>query len=257
MEDPIIRFEPDSFVLLITGASKGLGRAIAQGWARPGARIAITARGAAGLLATQQMLEEKGAAVFSLPGDVGQDGFAEELVHRSQQALGPVTHLVTCASSLGPLPLGPVADVQDAAWDEVLRTNILGMVRLWRTVLPSMEGHLRGGRLVHVSSDAAVEAYPHWGPYGATKAAADHLVRILAAEFSEHLVENVHVYSVDPGDMDTDMHRAAIPNADPADLLRPEAVAPAFLDLLLQDPPLPSGRYRAADLPSHLAGGRP
>lgn len=257
MVGPDVRFEPKNFVLLVTGASKGLGRAISKAWARPGARISIAARGAADLLSTQQMLEEKGAAVFSLAGDVGQDGFAEELVHRTEQSLGPVTHLVTCASSLGPLPLGPVADVRDDGWDEVLHTNILGMVRLWRAVLPRMEGHLRGGRLVHVSSDAAVEAYPHWGPYGATKAAADHLVRILAAEFSEHHVKNVHVYSVDPGDMDTDMHRAAIPDADPRELLRTEAVAPAFLDLLLQEPPLRSGRYRALDLPSLLAGGHP
>ena len=248
METSDIRFSDGQFVLLVTGASKGLGRALCEAWAAPGARIAIAARGAAGLEATANRLRAQGADVFAAAGDVSDPGFAEHLVRGAEDALGPVTHLVTCASSLGAVPLRPIADVEDTAWEEAIGTNILGTVRLWRAVLGRMEGSLGGGRLLHVSSDAAAAAYPHWGPYGATKAAVDHLVRILAAEFEAHRVENVFAYAVDPGDMDTDMHRAAIPDADPEQLLSPAAVAPALRSLLLQDPPLPSGRYLAAEI---------
>lgn len=248
MADQDLRFEPKNFVLLLTGASKGLGRAVAEAWARPGARIAIAARGADRLREVRDGLLARGASVYALAGDVAEPGFADELVRGTEEALGPVTHLVTCASSLGPVPLRPIADVDEAGWAEAVQTNLLGTVRLWRAALPRMEGHLRGGRLVHISSDAAVEAYPHWGPYGATKAAVDHLVRILAAEFEAHSVQNVRVYAVDPGDMDTGMHRAAVPDANPSDLLDPAAVAPSLRELLLRDPALPSGRYRAADL---------
>lgn len=249
------RFSSGCGVLLVTGASKGLGQAVARAWARPGARVAIAARGSEGLERTADLLRRAGADVLALAGDVGDRDFARSLVRRTEDRLGPVTHLVTCASSLGAVPLRPIADVPDSAWDEAVETNLLGTVRLWREVLGRMEGDLGGGRLLHVSSDAACEAYPHWGPYGATKAAVDHLVRTLAAEFTEHRVQNVFVYSLDPGDMDTDLHRAAIPDADPRDLHRPEEIAPKLLHLLLADPPLASGRYVAARLPVGSTGG--
>ncbi len=240
-------------VLLITGASKGLGLAMSRAWAGPGRTLAIAARDARRLGEVRDELASLGAQVLAVPGDVGERGFPEFLVEETRRRLGPVTHLVTCASSLGALPLGPLADVDDRGWDEVWRTNVLGVVRIWRGVLPAMEGELGGGRILHVSSDAAVEAYPHWGPYGATKAAVDHLARILAAELDLHGHPNVRVYAVDPGDMDTEMHRAAIPDADPGELLRPEHVAPVLRDVLLRRPALPSGRYRAAEIA--LRGG--
>lgn len=255
MPDPELRFASSRFVLLVTGASRGLGHAVARAWARPGSRIAIAARGSADLERTAGLLRRAGAEVLAIAGDVGEPDFARYLVRRTEERLGPVTHLVTCASSLGAVPLRPIADVPDGAWDEAVRTNLLGTVRLWREVLPRMEGDLGGGRMLHVSSDAACEAYPHWGPYGATKAAVDHLVRILAAEFAEHHVHNVFAYALDPGDMDTDLHRAAIPGADPQDLQRPEEVAPKLLRVLLADPPLASGRYVAAQLTPGPAGG--
>ncbi len=235
-------------VLLLTGASKGLGLALAQAWAATGRALAIAARERGRLMRVRAELEAMGARVLAYPGDVGDPDFAAQVAAATARSLGPVTHLVTCASSLGPLPLGPLADVGDPGWDAVWRTNTLGAVRLWREVLPAMEGELGGGRIVYVSSDAAVEAYPHWGPYGATKAAGDHLVRILAAELAAHGHTDVRVYAVDPGDMDTDLHRAAVPDADPGDLLRPEEVAPAVMELLLRSPALPSGRYRAAEI---------
>lgn len=241
-------FASGRFVLLITGASKGLGRAIAEEWAAPGARIAIAARGADLLRGTAEALRRKGAHVFALAGDLEDPSFPARLVRETEQALGPVTHLVTCASSLGGVPLRPIADVDDFGWASAISTNILATVRLWREVLPNMEVALGGGRLLHISSDAALDAYAHWGPYSATKAAVDHLVRILGAELKEHRVENLYAYAVDPGDMDTDMHRAAIPEADPTDLLQPGDVAPALARLLREDPPRPSGRYRAAEL---------
>jgi len=240
-------------VLLVTGASKGLGLAVSRAWAAQGMPLAIAARGPGRLEGVRRELAAMGAKVLAIAGDVGEAGFAEYLVAETMRSLGPVSHLVTCASSLGPLPLGPLADISDAGWDEVLRTNVLGTVRLWRQVLPAMEGDLGGGRIVHLSSDAAVEAYPHWGAYGATKAAVDHLVRILAAELLAHAHAGVLVYALDPGDMDTDMHRKAVPDEDPAGLARPEEVAPAVMELLLRMPALPSGRYRATEIA--VAGG--
>lgn len=240
-------------ILLITGASKGLGLAVSRAWAGTGRSLAIAARDARRLEEVRQELAALGAQVLAVAGDVGEQGFPDFLAEETRRRLGPVTHLVTCASSLGPLPLGPLADVDDPGWDEVWRTNVLGAVRLWRRVLPAMEGELGGGRILHVSSDAAVEGYPHWGPYGATKAAVDHLVRILAAELELHGHPQVRVYAVDPGDMDTEMHRAAIPDADPGELLQPREVAPALMDLLLRASAPPSGRYRAAEIA--LRGG--
>lgn len=248
------RFAPERFVLLVAGASKGLGRAIAESWARPGTRIAIAARGEAALRSTRDRLVQRGAEVVALAGDVGERGFADRIVGAAETALGPVSHLCVCASSLGAVPLRPIVDVEDAQWDEAVRTNILGTVRLLRAVLPGMQGDLGGGRLLVFSSDAAVEAYPRWGPYGATKAAADHVVRVLAEELQERRVPNVYAYAVDPGDMDTDLHRAAVADADPLALARPAAVAPLILSLLLRVPPLPSGRYIASEL---AAGGGP
>lgn len=157
-------FASGRLVLLITGASKGLGRAIAEEWAAPGARIAIAARGADLLRGAAEALRREGAHVFALAGDLEDPSFPARLVRETEQALGPVTHLVTCASSLGGVPLRPIADVDDAGWASAISTNILSTVRLWREVLPNMEGVLGGGRLLHISSDAALDAYAHGGP---------------------------------------------------------------------------------------------
>jgi len=248
------RDEIERGVLALTGASAGLGRALTLAWARPGARMAIAARHAAALHEVASLAEQKGAEVVAFPGDVRVAGFAKLFIEAAT-TLGPVTHLVTNASSLGPVPLVPVADTPDEAWLEAVDVNLLGTVRLWREVLPAMESG-RGGRLLAISSDAAVEAYPHWGAYGATKAAVDHLVRILAQELATRAHAGVFVYGVDPGDMATAMHHAAIPDDDPAGLPDPRDVAPHLVRLLSRTPALASGRYTVSDIRS-LIGEAP
>lgn len=245
---------PDAGVIAITGASDGLGRALALAWARPGARMVLSARRQGPLDDVAREARTLGAVVCPLRGDVASPGFALELQEAATGLFGPVTHLVTNASSLGPVPLVPIADTTDEAWEEAVQTNLLGTARLWRQVLPVMESALGGGRLLAISSDAAQAAYPHWGAYGATKAAVDHLVRILAAEFAEHRVPNVFVYAVDPGDMATALHRAAVPGADEGDLARPEDVAPHLVALLAREIALPSGRYTLESLKRALGG---
>lgn len=240
-------------VLALTGASAGLGRALALSWARPGARMILSARHSAPLLDVAAIAEGQGARVIAYPGDVGDDGFAKGFI-AAAKTLGPVSHLVTNASSLGPVPLIPIADTPDEAWLEAVRTNLLGTVRLWREVLPEMESGL-GGRLLTISSDAACAAYPHWGAYGATKAAVDHLVRILAEELVAHDHIDVLAYAVDPGDMATAMHHAAIPEDDPAGLTDPKDVAPVLVWLLTLAPPLASGRYTLDQVTAARKGG--
>jgi NAD(P)-dependent dehydrogenase (short-subunit alcohol dehydrogenase family) len=241
-------------VVLITGASAGLGRALALALAKPGVRIGLNARRADLLEAVAADIRRRGAEALVIPGDVSADQTPRALVETVRRAWGPITHLVTNASSLGVVPLAPVADVPDGGWLEAVYTNLLGTVRLWREVLPAMEAAAREGVLLTISSDAAIEAYPHWGPYGATKAAVDHLVRILAAELHAYGKDHVRVYAVDPGDMDTAMHRVAIPDADPRDLQDPGAVAPVLRDLLWGARSIPSGRYTLAEIRARVAG---
>jgi NAD(P)-dependent dehydrogenase (short-subunit alcohol dehydrogenase family) len=229
-------------VVLVTGASRGLGRAIAQLLARQGARLILTARGAADLEATATGLARH-TAVFALPGDVADPTHVARLVGEGEARLGPVDVLVNNASDLGATPLPRLQDYPLEALERALRANAVAPLRLAQLVLPGMIARRRG-RIVNVTSDAAVEAYPGWGGYGASKAAFEALSRVLAAELEG---TGVAVYAVDPGDMDTAMHREAEPGVDLSDLPAPEAVAPAFLRLISGEP-LPSGRYSARDL---------
>jgi NAD(P)-dependent dehydrogenase (short-subunit alcohol dehydrogenase family) len=153
--------------------------------------------------------------------------------------------LVNNASELGPTPLPRLADLPPAALERVLAVNTVAPLALVQAVLPALER--AGGVVLDISSDAAVEAYEGWGGYGASKAALDQLTAVLAAEHPA-----LRVYAVDPGDMATDMHRAADPDA--TGLPEPAAVVPALLRLV--DGDLPSGRYRAADLAVAAEAGR-
>jgi NAD(P)-dependent dehydrogenase (short-subunit alcohol dehydrogenase family) len=148
--------------------------------------------------------------------------------------------LINNASDLGPSPLPRLADVPLAAARRVYEVNVLAPLALVQLFLPLLR--VAHGAVVNVSSDAAVEAYPGWGAYGSSKAALDQLTSVLAAEEPE-----VSVYSVDPGDMRTEMHQAAFPGEDISDRPEPETVVPALLRLIATRPP--SGRLRAADLP--------
>jgi NAD(P)-dependent dehydrogenase (short-subunit alcohol dehydrogenase family) len=227
-------------VAVITGASKGLGREIARLYARRGAKLVLVARRAADL---QKAAEEfRGVTdVLAIPADVGED--AEQIAQSALDRFGRVDILINNASEIGPSPM-PALDAYP--WDallRVLRVNTVAPLHLIQLLLPQMKE--RGaGVIVNVSSDAGVNAYPGWGGYGASKAALDHLSRTLAVELD---ATGIRVYVVDPGDMNTEMHRQAEPGVDLTHLPGPDVPAPAFVRLV-EDDGLPSGRYEAMKL---------
>ena len=217
---------------LITGASRGLGRALAADLAVAGWRVVADARTAADLSA----VADATPGLVPVPGDLTDPAHRRELAAAAGDRLDL---LVLNASSLGQTPLPPLAAYDLDALRAVLDVNVVGSLALLQAVLPALRG--AGGRVVAVSSDAAVEGYPGWGGYGASKAALDQLARVLAAEEPA-----LRVYAVDPGDMRTRMQAEAFPGEDISDRPEPETVVPALRRLV--DGDLPSGRYRAADL---------
>jgi NAD(P)-dependent dehydrogenase (short-subunit alcohol dehydrogenase family) len=225
-------------VALITGASKGLGREIARAYARSGLRLIVTARGSAALDEIATELRQV-SDVLALPGDVADAAHAERLVRLGRARFGRIDVLVNNASELGPSPMPELASLPIEAFEQVLRTNAVAPLHLIQLVLPGMRAR-RDGLIINVSSDAAVQAYPTWGGYGASKAALEHLSRVLAAELEG---SGVRVAVVDPGDMDTDMHRAAEPGVDLSHLPGPAVAAAAFVRLL--DDPAPFQRLEA------------
>jgi short-subunit dehydrogenase len=228
-------------VALITGASRGLGLEIARLYARRGIRLILTARDTASL---QRAADELGldTEVVTLAGDVADPDHARKLVTAGLERFGQIDVLINNASELGPSPMPELAHLPIQAFEDVLRVNVVAPLSLTQLVLPSMRA--RGsGLIVNVTSDAGIQAYPTWGGYGASKAALEHLSRVLAAELEG---SGVHVFVVDPGDMDTAMHRAAEPGVDLSHLPGPAAVAPAFVELL--DEHAPFGRFEAQRL---------
>jgi NAD(P)-dependent dehydrogenase (short-subunit alcohol dehydrogenase family) len=229
---------------IVTGASRGLGLALARALAERGWRLAVDARGGDALKAAREELAGL-TDVVAVTGDVGDDAHRSELV---AAAGDPIDLVVNNASLLGPSPLPRVADLAPAAFEEILRANVVGPLGLIQLALPHMR---EGGRIVNVTSDAAVEPYEGWGGYGSSKAALDQLTRILAAERPD-----LRVYAVDPGDMRTRMHQDAFPGEDISDRPPPEASVPGLLALIEGE--LPSGRYAARRLASdagHAAAG--
>jgi NAD(P)-dependent dehydrogenase (short-subunit alcohol dehydrogenase family) len=222
-------------VAIITGASRGLGLALAKGLAGAGWRLVVDARGAGALAGavTDEMLP--------VPGDVTDPGHRADLVALAER-LGGVDLLVNNAGILGPSPQPALAAYPLAALRDVYEVNVFAPLALAQAALPSLRA--RGGAIVNVTSDAAVEAYPGWGGYGSAKAAVEQASNVLAAEEPA-----VRVWWVDPGDLRTRMHQEAFPGTDIGDRPLPETVVPAFLRLLADAPP--SGRVRLADL---LAG---
>jgi NAD(P)-dependent dehydrogenase (short-subunit alcohol dehydrogenase family) len=221
-------------VALITGASRGLGRAIARSLNERGWSMVIDARGADDLAAVAAELPNMRAVA----GDV-TDSWHRAALADAVESFGGLHLLVNNASQLGPSPLPQLADYPLSDFAEVYRVNVTAPLALIQQVLPSLLAN--GGTVVNISSDAAVEAYPGWGGYGSAKAALDQLTAILAAE-----QPTLRAYAFDPGDMRTEMHQRAFPGEDISDRPEPESVVPSFLRLLEERPP--SGRYRASDL---------
>jgi len=230
-------------VALITGASRGLGRATARELAGRGWSLVVDARREADLTAAVRDLP----GVTAIAGDITSAGHRAGLA-AAVASLGGLDLLVNNASTLGPSPLPPLSSYDLGALRDVYETNVLAPLAL----IQLLAGPLRaaGGTIVNVSSDAAVEAYQGWGGYGSSKAALDQLTAVLAAENA-----GLRCYAFDPGDMRTDMHQQAFPGEDISDRPEPETVVPALLALIGDRPA--SGRYRAADLTSSPPRPRP
>jgi NAD(P)-dependent dehydrogenase (short-subunit alcohol dehydrogenase family) len=222
-------------VAIITGASRGFGRALATALAGRGWSLVLDARGEAALRTLGATLPGQ---VVLVPGDVTETAHRGALVDAAHR-LGSIDLLCNNASELGPSPLPVLASYPEDTLARVYATNVLAPLALIRLALPSLRR--RGGAIVNVSSDAAVEAYATWGGYGSSKAALDHASRVLAFEEPD-----VRTYAFDPGDMRTDMHQRAFPGEDISDRALPETVVPALLRLL--DERRSSGRYSAAEL---------
>jgi NAD(P)-dependent dehydrogenase (short-subunit alcohol dehydrogenase family) len=216
-------------VAVITGASRGLGAALARQLDRRGWDLVVDARTPEDLAA---------APGHRIAGDVTDPAHRRALV-AAAESLGGADLLVNNASTLGASPMPAVADLDEAMLRDTLDTNVVAPHALTRLLLPQLLA--RRGAVVNISSDAAVEPYEGWAAYGSSKAALDHLTLILAAE-----QPSLRVYAVDPGDMRTRMHQDAFPGEDISDRPEPATVVPHLLALLAAD--LPSGRYRAADI---------
>ncbi|BBC37604.1 Oxidoreductase, short chain dehydrogenase/reductase family protein [Streptomyces graminofaciens] len=225
-------------VAIITGASKGLGRALAGALAARGWDLVLDARTAGVLKETAEALSVYGTRVEALPGDVTDAGHRAELV-AAARGLGGLDLLVNNASALGAEPLVRLEGLALDGLRRALEVNVVAALGLVQEALPLLRAS-RAGAVVDVSSDAAVEAYETWGGYGASKAALDHLSAVLAVEEPD-----LRVWAVDPGDMGTDLYTAAVPDDDDA-RPAPDSVVPGFLRLLDERPA--SGRYTAPAL---------
>ncbi|MEQ1506479.1 MAG: SDR family oxidoreductase, partial [Myxococcota bacterium] len=213
---------------VVTGASRGLGLALAEALALGGAAVAMVARTRDPLWAAARAIEGRGGRVLPIDADVADPASADRIAAQVHDAFGPVELLVNNAATLGPTPLPLLLDLPPDGLERAFAANVIGPFRLTRRLVGPMV--LRGsGLVVAISSDAAVDAYPTWGAYGASKAAQDHLHRTFAAELA---ATGVRFVVVDPGEMDTALHREALPDADPATLGRPDQVAAALLDAI-------------------------
>jgi len=228
--------EQDTKTALITGASRGLGLALARRLAEEEWALIIDARGAEDLEAARAELAEL-TRVVAIPGDVTDEEHRQALVGAARDASG-LDALVNNASILGPSPRPALLDYPLDALEEVYRANTIAPLALIQAVRSEFKP---GARILNVTSDAAVEPYEGWGGYGSSKAALEQLSNILAAENLD-----LRVYRVDPGDMRTRMHQEAFPGEDISDRPLPEESVPGLLELLTGD--LPSGRYEARAL---------
>ena len=225
---------------IITGASRGLGLALARTLARGGWTLIIDARGKEALESARAKLS-RDTRVVAIPGDVADPEHREDLAGAAREA-GGVDALVNNASILGPSPQPGLLDYPLDVFEQVYRNNVVAPLALIQALNHELKPQ---ARIINVTSDAAVEPYEGWGGYGSSKAALEQLSNILAAENP-----GLRVYRVDPGDMRTQMHQEAFPDEDISDRPLPEESVPGFIELLTGD--LPSGRYEARELAARV-----
>ena len=229
-------------VAIVTGASRGLGEALATGLARSGWSLVVDGRDAVTLDAAAERIRAgatAGARVVAVVGDITDEEHRHELTAAAFE-LGGLDLVVNNAGTLGTSPLPSLADYPLGDLRVAFEVNVVAPLGLLQDALPLLLDSPHP-RVINVTSDAAVEAYEGWGGYGAGKAALEHLGAVLAAEFPA-----LTVWSVDPGDLRTAMHQAAFPVEDISDRPEPSTVVPGFLELI--DGDRPSGRFRAAEL---------
>ena len=227
----------DKKVAVVTGASKGFGRAVAAVLVRAGWSVIGDARDQDELTRTKDELAKEGDFI-AVPGSVTNEDHLHALVNLASE-VGKLSLLVNNAGTLGPTPRPSLQDLTAEGLEGLFETNVISPLRLIQLALPRMSG---GGVVINVTSDASITAYAGWGGYSASKAALDSLTGVLDAEDSNE----IRFYALDPGDLQTDMHREAYPGEDISDRRLPEESAPAIIHLLSELPP--SGRYRAEDL---------
>ena len=214
--------------LLVTGGSRGLGRALALAAARAGARVVVVAREREPLARVADDIRAAGGEAHAIVADVGERDAVAAIAGQAAAAVGAIDVLINNASTLGPVPLRLLLDTDCEDVERALAVNLVGPFRLTKAVAGPML--LRGsGTIVNITSDAATEAYETWGAYGASKAALEQLGRIWAAELAG---TGVRVLNVDPGEMDTRMHADAMPDADRSLLADPARVAARIIALL-------------------------
>ncbi len=238
-------------VALITGASRGLGAALALALAREGARLVLASRAGsrAELERVAAEAQALGAEVLPVTADVANRADVERLAAEALARFGRVDLLVNNASTLGPVPLPLLLDTPVEGFRDAIETNLLGPFLLTRALAGPMLAR-DSGLVINVSSDAAAVGYPHWGAYGVSKAALDQLTRVWAAELEG---SGVGIVSIDPGSMNTQMHREAEPEENPAEWADPAAIAPVLVLLALADPRRVNGRRFEAQNPDSLA----
>jgi NAD(P)-dependent dehydrogenase (short-subunit alcohol dehydrogenase family) len=225
---------PTAPVAVVTGASRGLGLALARALAARGYTLVVDARGAEALERARAELR-RSTDITALVGDVADPRHRRALIGA---AGGRIDLVVNNASALGPSPQPALAAYPLDALERVYAVNVLAPLALAQLAIPVMAD---GAAILNITSDAAVEPYAGWGGYGSSKAALEQLTRILAAEHPA-----LRIHAVDPGDMRTQMQQDAFPGEDISDRPEPAAAVPALVRLIEGD--LPSGRYRAVDL---------
>jgi len=224
--------------VLITGGSRGLGLALGMELADGGARVVLVARNRFELDAAVAGIRGRGGEACGIAADIGKKEDIHPIAAQAAALAGPIDILIQNASTLGPVPLRLLLDTECEDLERTLEINLVGPFRLAKVIAGSMA--LRGqGLVIHISSDAAVEAYSGWGAYGISKAALDHMTRIFAAELHD---TGVQFLSIDPGEMDTKMHADAIPDANRSTLAQPDDVAARILEIINRNSEIPNGQ---------------